>query len=155
MMCENCKKYEDCKSGSGLTWPCGAYVPKRERNCIKCHYIYPDNGNCTAVGGFYTAVPAAYCPLIPELLSRAEAAEARAEAAEKKAADACQMREELDRVKAERDTAIKDRAKLADYELSVCEGFCFGDAPHSISMCEWLVYGKCKLREWRGQKKEK
>lgn len=80
MMCENCKKYEDCKSGSGLTWPCGAYVPKRERNCIKCHYIHPDNGNCTAV-------PAAYCPLIPELLSRAEAAEARAEAAEKKAAD--------------------------------------------------------------------
>ena len=87
MMCENCKKYEDCKSGSGLTWPCGAYVPKRERNCIKCHYIHPDNGNCTAVGGFYTAVPAAYCPLIPELLSRAEAAEVRAEAAEKKTAD--------------------------------------------------------------------
>lgn len=86
-MCENCKKYEDCKSGSGLAWPCGAYVPKRERNCIKCHYIHPDNGNCTAVGGFYTAVPAAYCPLIPELLSRAEAAEVRAEAAEKKAAD--------------------------------------------------------------------
>lgn len=86
-MCENYKKYEDCKSGSGLTWPCGAYVPKRERNCIKCHYIHPDNGNCTAVGGFYTAVPAAYCPLIPELRSRAEAAEARAEAAEKKAAD--------------------------------------------------------------------
>lgn len=24
----NCKKYEDCKSCSGLTWPCGAYVPK-------------------------------------------------------------------------------------------------------------------------------
>lgn len=28
MNCENCKKYEDCKSGSGLTWPCGAYAPK-------------------------------------------------------------------------------------------------------------------------------
>lgn len=27
MNCENCKKYEDCKSGSGLTWPCGAYQP--------------------------------------------------------------------------------------------------------------------------------
>ena len=86
-MCENCEKYVDCKSGSGLTWPCGAYVPKRERNCIKCHYSHPDNGNCTAVGGFYTAVPAAYCPLIPELLSRAEAAEARAETAEKKASN--------------------------------------------------------------------
>lgn len=87
MKCENCAKYEDCKSGSGLTWPCGAYVPKNEPNCVKCHYRHKDNGNCTAVGGFCTAVPAAYCPLIPELLSRAEAAEARAEAAEKKPAD--------------------------------------------------------------------
>ncbi len=25
--CEVCKKYEDCKSGSGLTWPCGSYRP--------------------------------------------------------------------------------------------------------------------------------
>ena len=25
--CESCKKYEDCKTGSGLTQPCGAYVP--------------------------------------------------------------------------------------------------------------------------------
>lgn len=87
MKCENCAKYEDCKSGSGLTWPCGAYVPKNEPNCAKCHYRHKDNGNCTAVGGFCTAVPAAYCPLIPELLTRAESAEARAEAAEKKAAD--------------------------------------------------------------------
>ena len=28
MPCVNCRKYEDCKNGSGLTWPCGAYVPK-------------------------------------------------------------------------------------------------------------------------------
>lgn len=26
--CENCKKYDDCRNGSGLTWPCGAYRPK-------------------------------------------------------------------------------------------------------------------------------
>jgi hypothetical protein len=25
--CENCKKYDDCRDGSGLTWPCGAYRP--------------------------------------------------------------------------------------------------------------------------------
>ena len=65
-----------------------------------------------------------------------------------------QLREELARVTEERDAAVRDRAKLADYELSVCEGFCFGDTSHSISMCEWLVYGKCKLREWRGRRKE-
>lgn len=55
---------------------------RRELNCLKCHYRHPDNGNCTAVGGFCTAVPAAHCPLIPELLARAEAAEARAAKAE-------------------------------------------------------------------------
>lgn len=27
MNCDNCKKHDDCASGSGLTWPCGAYVP--------------------------------------------------------------------------------------------------------------------------------
>ena len=85
--CKNCTKYEDCKSGSGMTWPCGAYVPKHEPNCLRCHYRHKNNGNCTAVGGFCTAVPAAYCPLIPELIARAEAAEKRAEAAEKKPAD--------------------------------------------------------------------
>lgn len=78
MRCESCKKYEDCKSGSGLTWPCGAYAPKNEPNCVKCHYRHKDNGNCTAVGGFCTAVPAAHCPLIPELIDRAEAAEKKA-----------------------------------------------------------------------------
>lgn len=37
MNCGNCKKYEDCKSSSGLTWPCGAYVPKIVTNadCIR------------------------------------------------------------------------------------------------------------------------
>ena len=32
MNCENCKKHEDCKNRSGLTWPCGAYAPKTITN---------------------------------------------------------------------------------------------------------------------------
>ena len=52
---------------------------KTEPNCVKCHYRHPDNGNCTAVGGFCTSVPAAFCPLISELRARAEAAEKKAE----------------------------------------------------------------------------
>ena len=52
MKCESCTKYDDCRTGSGLTWPCGAYQPKAIPNCIGCPYIHPDNGNCTAVGGF-------------------------------------------------------------------------------------------------------
>ena len=91
MKCENCTKYDDCRTGSGLTWPCGAYQPKDKPNCIGCHHMHPDNGNCAAVGGFCTAVPAAYCPLIPELRDENE-----------------QLREELERVTAERDAAIKE-----------------------------------------------
>ena len=83
MKCESYTKYDDCRTGSGLTWPCGAYQPKAIPNCIGCPYIHPDNGNCTAVGGFCTAVPAAHCPLIPEL------------------------RAELEQVKRERDAAVE------------------------------------------------
>lgn len=32
MKCENCTKYDDCRTGSGLTWPCGAYRPKAVTN---------------------------------------------------------------------------------------------------------------------------
>ena len=28
--CEGCQKYADCSGGSGLTWPCGAYVPRAQ-----------------------------------------------------------------------------------------------------------------------------
>lgn len=37
-------------------------------NCLRCRFRHEDNGNCTAVGGFCTAVPAAYCPLLREYL---------------------------------------------------------------------------------------
>lgn len=37
-------------------------------NCLKCNKRHPDNGNCTASGGFCTAVPAAHCPLLRQYL---------------------------------------------------------------------------------------
>lgn len=37
-------------------------------NCKRCEYMDTDNGNCTAVGGFCTAVPAAYCVLLQEYM---------------------------------------------------------------------------------------
>lgn len=48
-------------------------------NCILCDSMH-ESGNCTEVGGFCTAVPAAHCPMIPRLRDRAEAAEAKATA---------------------------------------------------------------------------
>lgn len=37
-------------------------------NCLRCRFRHEDNGNCTAVGGFCTAVPAAHCPMLREYL---------------------------------------------------------------------------------------
>ena len=37
-------------------------------NCLRCRFRHEDNGNCTAVGGFCTAVQAAHCPLLRQYL---------------------------------------------------------------------------------------
>lgn len=37
-------------------------------NCLRCRFRHEDNGNCTAAGGFCTAVPASHCPLLREYL---------------------------------------------------------------------------------------
>lgn len=38
-------------------------------NCMLCDCRHKDNGNCTAVGGFCTAVPAAHCPMLRAYLN--------------------------------------------------------------------------------------
>ena len=152
MNCQNCTKYDDCRTGSGLTWPCGAYQPKDKPNCIGCPYIHPDNGNCTAVGGFFAAVPAAHCPLIPELRAENE-----------------KMRDELDSVKGERDAAIKDLFEIiGDIEEIRCgygvdnadtdEAFaelCNGYCANAGNLCyEDGEHYRCKHFKWRGPHKE-
>ena len=42
MKCENCTKYDDCQTGSGLTWPCGAYVPKTITNADRIRAMDDD-----------------------------------------------------------------------------------------------------------------
>ena len=37
-------------------------------NCLRCNFRHEDNGNCTVVGGFCTAIPAAHCPLLRQYL---------------------------------------------------------------------------------------
>lgn len=39
-----------------------------KNNCLRCNFRHTDNGNCTAVGGFCTAVAAAHCPMLREYL---------------------------------------------------------------------------------------
>ena len=142
MKCESCTKYDDCRTGSGLTWPCGAYQPKDKPNCIGCHHMHPDNGNCTAVGGFCTAVPAAYCPLIPELRAENE-----------------KLRAELEQVKAERDAAVSWAQKYTesidmpcvackhntgDY---VCTAICGNCGPIGAESCKWEFDFSGELKE--------
>ena len=44
---------------------------KQDRNnCLKCEYRHKINGNCIAVGGFCTAVPAKDCQLLAEYLKK-------------------------------------------------------------------------------------
>ena len=171
MKCENCTKYDDCRTGSGLTWPCGAYQPKDKPNCIGCHHMHPDNGNCAAVGGFCTAVPAAYCPLIPELRDENEQLQAendrlgaeleKEEAARKKQADILyelrgqkyeqttaidQLRAENDRFRRERDAAVGDLEIIMAYgggNLDTCQ-FC------KNSQCYARGGTNLCLPEWRG-----
>lgn len=137
MNCEDCKKYEDCKDGSGFTWPCSAYRPKNEPNCMKCHYRHPDNGNCTAVGGFCTAVPAAHCPLIPELRAEND-----------------MLRAEVEQVKRERDAALNDLNTLrlqSGWQCFACDN---ADTPEWDDRCNSCNYSEWHNYKWRGPQKE-
>lgn len=46
-------------------------------NCVNCEHMHKDNFNCTAVGGFCTAVPAAHCPKLKELMEKAAASQSK------------------------------------------------------------------------------
>lgn len=116
----------------------------RKVNCIGCDWIHQDNGNCTAVGGFCTAVPAAYCPLIPKLISRAEAAEARAEKAERERDAAIK---ELDGVAA----AVDELSDLIDEQVHPYTSYdvylLLRENADAVSAWQYEA-------EWRGQKEE-
>lgn len=55
MSCQNCKKYDDCWTGSGLMWPCGAYRSKVVTNADRiramndeelCVFLDEFSANC-------------------------------------------------------------------------------------------------------------
>ena len=99
--------------------------------------IHPDNGNCTAVGGFCTAVPAANCPLIPELRAENE-----------------KMRAELEQVKAERDAAVESiphECKTCVYHTVFFNG-CTPD--HDCTNPDGCCSNNYDRWKWRGQKED-
>ena len=105
-------------------------------NCIGCPHIHPDNGNCTAVGGFCTAVPAAHCPLIPELRAENE-----------------KLRTELEQVKRERDAAVDDFRRIGSEGLcSICDHL---NAPDLYCAdCKGTAHIVTDMFEWRGPQRE-
>ena len=46
-------------------------------NCVNCEHMHKDNFNCPAVGGFCTAVPAAHCPKLKELMEKEAASQSK------------------------------------------------------------------------------
>lgn len=55
MKCENCKKYEDCRTGGGLVWPCGAYRPVIVTNAERVRNMTDDGLAEYGVRGFIPA----------------------------------------------------------------------------------------------------
>lgn len=113
-------------------------------NCLKCHHRHQDNGNCKAVGGFCTSVPAAYCPLIPELLARNTNFLARTEEAEARANEA----------EASLAAAVRDMEAMAatirarpDYDTDCCF-LCKYDGPVEAYCPGWEEEKECF--QWRG-----
>ena len=114
-------------------------------NCIGCHHIHPDNGNCTAVGGFCTAVPAAHCPLIPELRSDLSLVTAERDAA---ISDISSVLAEVEEIRrgygvdnADADNAL---ANLCGNYCAKCGDNCYQEAENY----------RCKNYEWRGIKED-
>lgn len=90
MKCETCTKYDDCRNGSGLTWPCGAYRPKAESGTDIEKLIRKGKSFCSKRESIEDE-------LIQDLTTAISTLQ------EKNA----KLRAELDSVKCERDAAIK------------------------------------------------
>lgn len=135
-------------------------------NCLLCDSMH-ENGNCTAVGGFCTAVPAAHCPLIPELLARAETAEARCkrlEEARENANEAAAKWEGMyhmaearaEKAERERGAAISDLTYIArTYPVDLCDDLVCQYCKHYQNVntgCPGWTENDCF--EWRGKKEE-
>ena len=109
-------------------------------NCLRCNSMHPDNGNCTEVGGFCTAVPAAHCPLLPRLMEENDHLKDLLKEAERRA----------EKAKRERDAAVGELRQMC-VGGNTC-AFCRhgrncgkqGPGRKTVEPC-W---------EWRGEKEE-
>ena len=154
MKCENCTKYDDCRTGSGLTWPCGAYRPKTGggmdiEKLIEQLRKSADFEDYPIVASFAAIIEKKYLRDAATALStlQAENEKLRAElenyrkghcseggcAAEK---DRDAVLAELEQVKAERDAAVEKIGEWEKFDTYL------------------LIHNFITPEKWRGQKEE-
>ena len=144
MKCENCTKYDDCRTGSGLTWPCGAYRPKTGGGMDIEKLIE----RLKQKDGLWCSVPTG-----ENLIADAATALSTLQAENEK------LRAELEQVKAERDAAVSWAQKYTesidmpcvackhntgDY---VCTAICGNCGPMGAESCKWEFDFSGELKE--------
>ena len=133
MKCESCTKYDDCRTGSGLTWPCGAYRPKT-RGGMDVEKL-DINAVCFGILCNFT-------PVCGEERAKEAAGFVRTLQAENE-----KLRAELEQVKRDRDAARSDIETALAYGMKDCE-LC------KNSQCYVRGGTKPCLPKWRGQKED-
>lgn len=139
MKCENCTKYDDCRTGSGLTWPCGAYRPKTGggmdiEKLIERLKKSADFEDYPVVASFAAIIEKKYLREAATALSTLQAANEKLWA-------------ELEQVKRDRDAARSDIETALAYGMKDCE-LC------KNSQCYVRGGTKPCLPKWRGQKED-
>ena len=123
MKCENCTKYDDCRTGSGLTWPCGAYRPKTGGGMDIEKLIERLQGEIRGPGG---------------LLEDAATALSTLQAENEK------MLVELEQVKRERDALTEDFVDYVTGGVSNPAIFCKNRCNKCVDMRSWCTGKDCK-----------
>ena len=174
MKCENCTKYDDCRTGSGLTWPCGAYRPKtgggmdieklietlRQHgvSCVRAYGRYCSI--CDEAATALSTLQAENEKLRAELEYEKEHANAYYEECGQWEAENTQLKEKLEALKQDRDAIEQDFRAFAKQWWEQDSGFpCCWCKFEKSGGCEWKVKHRgeiCAGRafECRGQKEE-
>lgn len=162
MKCENCTKYDDCRIGSGLTWPCGAYRPKVTTNADRAlSTLQAENEKLK--DQLYDGEGV---NLVNYWMQQAKIEENGHRNCQ---AENEQLRAELESVRAERNAAVEDVAAIigdveeirrgygvdnADADgafAELCETYCANKGRFCYAECEKY---HCKNFKWRGIKED-
>lgn len=165
MKCESCTKYDDCRTGSGLTWPCGAYRPKagsgtdiekliEQLNDFNENHIAVLCGSGQCACGYLCDKDDCIVVRAATALSTLQAENEKLRADVVRLNDLLasyqnvlvpELRSELEQVKAERDAAVEDMAAIIGDVEEIRRGYGVdnADADDAFSeLCETYCANK-------------